>query len=76
MSEKTGLEPPWALFCDDGKPVTIMPAGRPGAVCSVEGYTMEEAQAIVNAANRAHDELWDRRVTRLCEMLGLDIHDP
>ena len=53
------LNPPWVLFTDNGKPVAILPAMRPGQVCSVEGYSMEEAQSIVDAANRAH---WASRI--------------
>lgn len=51
---QTGLEPPWVLFVDGGRPVSVMPAGRPGDVFSVEGWPMAEAEAIVLAANEIH----------------------
>lgn len=46
------LSPPWILFCDKGKPVAILPAGRPGEVCNVSKLTMKQACSIVNAANQ------------------------
>ena len=45
------VAPPWILFCDKGKPIAILPAGRHGEVASVVGLSMETACAIVEAAN-------------------------
>jgi hypothetical protein len=43
--------PPWILFCDDGKPVAILPAMRPGEVADVSHLDRETAQLIVNLVN-------------------------
>ena len=51
------LSPPWVLFCDAGKPVAILPAGRPGEVASVGLMSLEDAQRIVALTNKLHDEL-------------------
>ncbi len=48
------LGPPWALFTSQGRPVSVMPAGRPGDVFSVEGWTMADALDLVNTANEMH----------------------
>jgi hypothetical protein len=69
----TSLSPPWILFTDRGKPVAILPAGRPGEVANIEGMSMETAMRIVNAANEpirdAHMQLAEvsKRI--------LEIHD-
>lgn len=55
MSDGHRNRPPWILFTDQGKPMAILPAGRPGEVANVEGLSIEAAQAIVNAANSAID---------------------
>ncbi len=49
-----GLEPPWVLFVDQGRPISIMPAGRPGDVFSVVGWRMADAKAVVRAVNAIH----------------------
>lgn len=46
-----GLEPPWVLFTDKGRPIAILPAGRPGEVANVEGLSLDQANAIVRAAS-------------------------
>ncbi len=51
MGAQRDIKPPWVIFSDKGKPVAILPAGRPGEVANVEGLTMAQVQAIVNAAN-------------------------
>ena len=48
---------PWVLFVDKGKPVAILPAMRPGEVAKVGHLTMDEAQEIVNTANRLYNML-------------------
>ena len=53
----TGLEPPWVLFVDQGHPISIMPAGRPGDVFSVVGWPMAEAEAVVKAVNEIHSRM-------------------
>lgn len=55
MTAPDNLGPPWVLFVDrdetgEKRPVAILPAGRPGEL-KVEGLTMEQAQAIVDAGN-------------------------
>lgn len=50
------LGPPWVLFCVEGKPVAILPAGRPGEVANVKGLSMKEAKAIVKHANALREE--------------------
>ena len=52
-SDKT---PPWTLFLDKGEPLAILPAGRPGDVCTTEGWTLEQAQRVVAAVNAAWGE--------------------
>lgn len=49
----TDTSPPWVLFTDEGEPVAIMPAERPGDVCRfVPGSVKaEDAQRIVAAVN-------------------------
>lgn len=67
------LGPPWIIFCDDGKPIAILPAGRPGEVANVEGMSMETVQAIVNAANereRGFYERFDETTSRLEGLLA------
>jgi len=59
------LSPPWVLFSDGGKPVAILPAGRPGEVANVEHLTMRQAREIVNLANAIHDKLWRAKLARL-----------
>lgn len=57
---KPDLSPPWVLFTDKGKPVAILPAGRPGEVANVEHLTSQEAKRIVKMANdfcRALDDI-------------------
>jgi hypothetical protein len=46
-----GLEPPWVLFTDKGRPIAILPAGRPGEVANIEGLSLAQANAIVRAAS-------------------------
>lgn len=50
------LGPPWILFTDKGKPVAILPAGRPGEVAKVDHLTLEQAKELVAAANAIHNE--------------------
>ena len=45
------LGPPWIIFSDKGRPVAILPAGRPGEVANIEGLSMAQARAIVQAAS-------------------------
>lgn len=47
----TDLGPPWVLFSDKGRPIAILPAGRPGEVANVEGLPLAKVQAIIEAAN-------------------------
>lgn len=54
---KPSLAPPWVLFTDKGKPVAILPAGRPGEVANVEHLTRQEAQRIVKMANDFYSAL-------------------
>lgn len=51
------LSPPWVLFLERGRPVVILPAGRPGEVANVSGLTLEQARAIVDAANQTNGPL-------------------
>ena len=46
------LAPPWIVFSDGGKPLAILPAGRPGEVADVRGIPAKKVWAIVNAANQ------------------------
>lgn len=54
---------PWSetstcLAClPHGRPVAILPAGRPGEVVNVERLTMKEAREIVRIANAIHHRL-------------------
>ena len=48
----TDLAPPWVVFLDRGKPVAILPAGRPGEVADVRGVPAATVWAIVEAANQ------------------------
>lgn len=68
------LEPPWVLFCDKGKPLAILPAGRSGEVASIKGLTMKAAQAIVGAANigRTPDDALTR-LEEITKMVGGEI---
>lgn len=56
-ASRPNLDPPWVLFLDKGQPFSIMPAGRPGEVCSVLGWSREDAQRLVDAANRSASAL-------------------
>lgn len=56
------LAPPWVLFSDKDKPVAILPAMRPGEVCSVTHLTMKEAQRIVNVANELYSLAFEARL--------------
>jgi hypothetical protein len=49
---KPDLSPPWVIFSAGGKPVAILPAGRPGEVANVEGLPGKLVKRIVNAANQ------------------------
>jgi len=64
------IAPPWVLFTDDGKPIAIMPAGRPGEVANVEGMTLAEAGEIVALANRINDVVTDSAFRRIDESLA------
>ena len=44
MSEHT--PGPWVQFCDHGRTIAIMPAGRPGAICK---FTQKCGPTIANA---------------------------
>ena len=70
MSDKS---PPWILFTDGGKPIAILPAGRPGEVANVEHLTTSQAQEIVNLANRIHDKLIEAKLARIMRDLT-DLH--
>ena len=59
------ISPPWILFCDDGKPIAILPAGRPGEVANVAHMKPEEARRIVTLANKLHDEFALARMERI-----------
>lgn len=48
---ETNLGPPWIIFSDKGKAVSILPAGRPGEVADVRDIPDEIVEAIVRAAN-------------------------
>ncbi len=50
---ETDTKPPWVLFCEGDKPLAILPAGRPGEICTTEGWSKAFAQAVVDGANRA-----------------------
>lgn len=72
------LSPPWILFTDQGRPVAILPAGRPGEVANVEHLTMEEAKTIVGLANQLAHALQMakmnyviRELDRLSDQLGV-----
>jgi hypothetical protein len=67
MSDKS---PPWVLFTDRGKPVAILPAGRPGEVMNVNHLTMNEAREIVRAGNHLYRLLTVCRLNRLTLELG------
>jgi hypothetical protein len=43
--------PPWIMFCDEGKPIAIMPAGRPGDVADVRDIPEATVERIVACAN-------------------------
>lgn len=49
------LGPPWVLFSDKGKPVAILPAGRPGEVANVVGMSCEDVARIIRLANESHE---------------------
>lgn len=59
--------PPWTLYAQNDEPVAILPAMRPGTVCSARGLTMDEAMQIVDVANAA----WRRRLERGLEERGI-----
>ncbi len=69
----TNLGPPWIIFSDKGKPVAILPAGRPGEVANVEGLTMAEAQAIVNAANNVTQTAVEMKLNLLTTALQIGV---
>lgn len=62
------LSPPWILFCDGGAPIAILPAGRPGEVLNVEGWPLEKAQALIDAANQ-ESASFNARMTKATERL-------
>lgn len=62
---KQDLSPPWVIFSDKGKPVAILPAGRPGEVANVEGLPMKLVRKIVNAANQEGDGSFMKRMEAL-----------
>ena len=69
------MPPPWVLFIDKGKPVEIMPAGRPGVVMDVGHLTMSEAQRIVRTANKLQ-ELVVESLVRVAEATLEKYTDP
>jgi hypothetical protein len=60
------MGPPWVIFCDDGAPIAILAAGRPGEVANVEGVPSKTVEAIVRAANSG-DDFHSRRLADLSE---------
>lgn len=73
---KPDLRPPWIIFSDQGKPVAILPAGRPGEVADVRGMEMADVQRIVDAANsgyRGHaEEFMDRMLETHEHLLAMN----
>ena len=67
------LGPPWVLFTDNGKPIAILPAGRPGEVANVEGLTMGEAHEIVRIANKIHHRLTMEKLNELQKRIESDV---
>jgi len=59
------VSPPWVLFLDGGKPVSILPAGRPGEVADVRGWTPGVAEHLVKCANAFHDALLTAQMTKV-----------
>jgi len=64
------LAPPWVLFVDKGKPVAILPAGRPGEVADVRHLSMKEAQRIVRLGNQLRDALVASKLREIEAELG------
>lgn len=80
-NENERLGPPWVLFTDDGAPVAILPAGRPGQVARILATSLEDAArivAITNAMRAQRDELEkDRDMWRgECESLSRELGLP
>jgi hypothetical protein len=44
--------PPWCIFADKGKSISVMPAGRPGDVCDVRFVPDDIVARHVRDANR------------------------
>lgn len=68
-SSVTDLSPPWIILSDKGKPVAILPAGRPGEVANIRGMTMAKALKIVNAANQEGDGSYMKRMESITARL-------
>lgn len=56
------LAPPWVLFIDAGRPVSILPAGRLGEIADVRHMRMRDARRIVRLANDLHCALMDAQL--------------
>jgi len=67
-----GFGPPWIIFADEGKPLAILPAGRPGEVANTEGLSMETVQRIVDCANERERGYYEKIAESLEELGELD----
>lgn len=70
------LFPPWVVFADRGKPLKIMPAGRPGDVADVSHMTPEEVRDIVRTANKLYDLMVRHKfalIERVLDAIRLEI---
>lgn len=59
------MSPPWIICSDRGRPVAILPAGRPGEVANVREWDPEVAVHLVQCANAFHDALVTAKMTSL-----------
>jgi hypothetical protein len=48
---------PWIGHIDKGKPVAILPAGRPGEVCSAKGMSKVDFDWLI----KTHNDRWNKR---------------
>ena len=64
--KQSSMGPPWIVHADGGKPIVILPAGRPGEVADVRGLPEKLVRRLVMCANQEPEGI-NQRIMALQE---------